>query len=194
MIGVEPASSAVLSGQRRSAPDPGDRRRLRAAGARSPRGQQDPDGDRRRRDRHRPGPCPPLRVLAGPLGGRGAQRRDPDRRAAGVKGKRIAVIVPDSGEALRQPPVLPTALRAGSAVTLAFMEMAGPGLARARRGASSVICARAWARSRGAGRQHVRDPRDLARRRSAAGAPDQQRPAAARVPLLPRLLATSRGR
>ncbi len=100
VVAVEPESSAVLSGGRAgSAQDPGDRGRLQAAGARPGRGRRDHRG--RRRGRHRDGARLCARtegVLAGMSCGAALWAAIQVGSRPEMRGKRMAVVMPDSGE------------------------------------------------------------------------------------------------
>ena len=99
IVAVEPSGSPVLSGGRLGpAPHPGHRRRLHAGGAEPRAARRDDRRLRRRRDPDRLA----LRAQRGParrdLMRRGAVGGARGRGAPRVKGARIVVVMPDSGE------------------------------------------------------------------------------------------------
>ena len=100
IVAVEPASSPVLSGgQPRAAPDPGHRRRLRAADPQPRRDRRDRPGQRRRRDRDGAG----AGAARGRLGRASRPAPTPGRRSSWprrpeFKGARIVTVVCDAGE------------------------------------------------------------------------------------------------
>ena len=81
------------------APHPGDRRRLRAAGAQPRADRRGHRGVRRGRDPHRLEVRPPGRAAGGDLLRSGDVRRAArSPRARNPRGRRIVVVMPDSGE------------------------------------------------------------------------------------------------
>ena len=106
LIGVEPATSAVLSGGvARAAQDPGHRRRLRPAGARPQPARRGDAGRRRGRDRDRPPASPAARACwrgspaAPPCGPR---CRSPAARKPAARGSSSCCPTPASATSRRR--------------------------------------------------------------------------------------------
>jgi cysteine synthase A len=99
IVAVEPALSPVLSGGAAgAASDPGDRCRLRAGGAQPRADRRGDRGQRRARARARPARRAPEGILAGISSGAALAGALELAARPESAGKRIVVILPDSGE------------------------------------------------------------------------------------------------